>query len=103
MNQEMIQFCLRKGVLVDKHVLKILEGIENFDIAKNILEKIILQYNQKIITKEFLIKNNLEIYKLLFNYFGDNIVSINSFLVNIGVNIENQLLEENIPEKKINY
>lgn len=71
MKAEMLQFCSEKGILVDKYVLEVLESINDFQISKNILEKITFQFNQKIITKGFFIDNQYQLKDLLSYHSGE--------------------------------
>lgn len=71
MKIEMLKFCSEKGILVDKYVLEVLESIEDFEIARGILEKITFQFNQKIITKGFFIDNKHQLKDLLSYHSGE--------------------------------
>ncbi len=57
MNQEMLSFCMEKGILLDKGVVNGIESIENLDIARNLLERIEASFKERIITKTFFLNN----------------------------------------------
>ena len=88
MNQEMLQFCNQKGILLDKSIIKLLEEIEDVNISKNLLERIVFQYKQKIITKSFFINNQRRIIEILSNYKGDDREVIENFFINLGINLK---------------
>ena len=97
MNQEMLQFCNQKGILLDKSIIKLLEEIEDVNISKNLLERIVFQYKQKIITKSFFINNQRRIMEILSNYKGGDREIIENFFINLGINlkiIKGEIIEE---------
>jgi len=53
MNQEILNFCIGKGILLDKETLNVFENFENPDVVKNLVELLNLRYNQKFISKSF--------------------------------------------------
>ncbi|MFA6023066.1 MAG: hypothetical protein WC781_03185 [Candidatus Pacearchaeota archaeon] len=88
MNQEMLQFCIQKGVLLDKQVFKSLENLDNLVLVKNLIERIEYQYKQKVITKSFFINNSNKVYEIISNYNGSNKKAIESFFVNLGIDLD---------------
>src|SRR3989344_5886784 len=88
MNQEMLQFCNQKGILLDKYIMGFLEEIEDTSISKNLLERIVFQYKQKIITKSFFINNPKRVIEILSNYKGNDGSIIENFFKNLGINLD---------------
>ncbi len=85
----MLDFCMQKGILLDKNVLNSLEEIEDESIAKNFVERIEYQYKPKIITSSFF-KNNSEIVvELLSNYKGENKKRLEYFFEKLGLDLKN--------------
>ncbi|MCX6748338.1 MAG: metallophosphoesterase [Candidatus Pacearchaeota archaeon] len=88
MNQELIKFCMEKGLLLDKESYSFLEDF-GADIAKAIIEKISF-LDQKIITKAFIERNATRISEAI----GDERIAQ---ALKIKLNLS---LEINIEEKK---
>ncbi len=88
MNQELIKFCMEKGLLLDKESYSLLEDF-GLDIAKSIVEKL-QSLNQRIITKSFIEKNAFKISEAI----GDEKIAQ---ALKIKLNLE---LEINLEEKK---
>ncbi|MEK6873312.1 MAG: metallophosphoesterase [Nanoarchaeota archaeon] len=89
MQQEVLNFCMYKGILLDKEILEVLEKLQDIEIAKNFIEKIDFQYKQKIITKSFFTKNSDKVYEILLSYKGDNRKLIEEFFLSLGLKIDN--------------
>ena len=52
-SKEILNFCLKKGILVNKDVLNLFSENEDSETTKFIIEKFCSQTQQKIITKDF--------------------------------------------------
>src|SRR3989344_3176649 len=95
MNQEMLNFCMQKGLLIDRKILDLLGELENVEIAKNLLELIEYKYKQKIITLSFF-KNNLDkVYEIISSYKGNNLELIKFFFNNLGIILPEETLRDN--------
>jgi DNA polymerase II small subunit len=102
MSQELLNFCVQKGILVDKQVLNILNNLNNEETAKNLVERINYRYKQKILTKSFF-QNNEEIKNYLFeNYKNLNKKFIQDFFNELGVSFNEEIIKENKLIKKVN-
>ncbi len=53
MNQEILNFCIGKGILLDKETLSVFEDFEDPALIKTLVERVSFNYNQKFITKSF--------------------------------------------------
>src|SRR3989344_2970516 len=103
MQQEVLNFCMYKGILLDKDILNVLENLRDIEVAKNFIEKIDFQYKQKIITKSFFQKNSDKVSDILLSYKGDNRKLIEEFFLSLGLNISNsEKTEESINKIKEN-
>jgi len=103
MQQEVLNFCMYKGILLDKDILNVLENLRDIEVAKNFIEKIDFQYKQKIITKSFFQKNSDKVSDILLSYKGDNRKLIEEFFLSLGLNISNsEKTEDSINKIKEN-
>ena len=53
MDNQLLSFCSERKILLDKEVMRVFQEMEDLTLAKGILDKILFQFNQKIITKGF--------------------------------------------------
>lgn len=83
----MLNFCIEKGVLLDKQVSEIFENLGDLEFVKKLIERIQYEYKQKIITKSFFTKN-VEKVNELFSKNNFNKEVAESFFINLGLNIE---------------
>ncbi|MFA5992351.1 MAG: metallophosphoesterase [Candidatus Pacearchaeota archaeon] len=88
MAQELLDFCVEKGMLLDKSVLNLLSGMENQEFAKKLIEVIEFKYKQKIITKSFFLSNPARVRELLNSYDSEMRKILDSFFINLGVNLD---------------
>ena len=96
MKNELLDFCAKKGILLDKKILDVFEKLGNIDIAKNLIERVNYQYNQKVITSSFFIDNKEKVSELVSNYSKNHQKVVESFLINLGVNVVNLNVDTNI-------
>jgi len=102
MNNQILKYCIEKGILLDKEVLDLLSRIENFEIAKEILEKINLVSREKMITKSFFTRNVDKVREALIDIKGGE-KTVERIYINLGVNLEirkERIIEEERKEKK---
>ena len=50
--KEILNFCLEKGILLDKEVLNLISEATDFDAARLMIEQIKENTHQKVITKK---------------------------------------------------
>jgi DNA polymerase II small subunit len=81
MEQNIIKFCLEKGILLDKETLNLFAGFDE-DTAKEVIKKI-SSLKEKLITKSFITKNAEKISELI----GDDRV-IEKLKINFGLSLE---------------
>jgi len=81
MNQNILKFCIEKGLLLDKETLKFLGEIDE-EIAKDVIEKI-SNLKERVITRSFITKNAEKIQELI----KDSKV-IEKFKINFGLSFE---------------
>lgn len=86
--QEILNFCLENGLLVDREVLGLFNETNDLESVKLILEKIKNQTQQKIITKTTFDKNKEEVNKVISNLPEENQKSLEKLKIKLGLNIE---------------
>ncbi len=93
MDVELLQFCSSRRILVDKKVLEVLEKLGDLNFAKNFLDKIVFQFNQRIITKGFFSDNKYQLNDLLSYHTGKSKELIKKFFDELNIEIlENNYL-----------
>lgn len=86
--QEILKFCLEKGLLVDKEVLNLFKETEDLDSVKFIINKIHSQTNQKIITKKVFDLNKSKLNDLFLEAPEDKKKTLEKLRINLGLSIE---------------
>ncbi len=87
LKKEILNFCVKKGLLLDKEVLGVIEKLDNLDLAETILKRIENECKEKIITKSFLTKNIIKVKSILEDSAGGK-EDIEKFFINLGLSIE---------------
>lgn len=88
-SREILKYCIEKGLLLDKDVLKIFnDSLIDSDSAKLILDKLKNYTNQKILTKEFLFKNKNYLDTILLELPKEKQKHAEIFKIKLGLNIE---------------
>jgi len=100
MKQEMLNFCMHKGILLDKEVLKVIDNLNDLDVAKNLIERVEFQYKQKVITKSFFLNNLDKVYEILSSYNTVNRRFVENFFESLGLEIKEEKISEFKEEKE---
>jgi len=99
MENRILKLFIEKGFLLDREVLNFFNELEDIDLAKEIVNKLSISSNKKIITKAIL-NDNLQKLKPFFNELGDDKKKlVESFLVNFTVSFE---IKREVYEESIN-
>lgn len=85
---EILKFCLEKGLLLDKELLKLLSETSDIDSAKFIIEKIRSYTNKRVITKELFIENRERANKIFLDMPLVNQKNLEKLKINLGLSIE---------------
>ncbi|MAG07269.1 DNA polymerase II [Candidatus Pacearchaeota archaeon] len=101
MNQDILQFCIEKGVLVDKNILEIFSEFEDQEIAKNLIERINFRYKQKIINKSFFNEDYNRVIDLISNYKGIDRKIIESFFNKLGFEIKENIEYNDVSSEEV--
>ena len=89
MNQnEILKFCLEKGLLVDSEVLNLFNDVGDLDSVKLIMEKVRSDTNQNVITKNILEKNKEKMGRFIVGLPEEKQKVLEKFKVKLGLSIE---------------
>jgi DNA polymerase II small subunit len=85
--KEILEFCLKNGLLLDGEILNILSQVADSNSVKLIIEKIKNQTHERVITKSFFYRNN-ELEKLLLTLPKENRENLETLKIKLGLSIE---------------
>lgn len=88
MSQKILKLFVEKGFLLDKEMLDFLNELEDEDIANEIIDKIAVASQQKLITKNLVNKNIEKIRPIFFALEGEKKKLIEKFFVNVSISVE---------------
>jgi DNA polymerase II small subunit len=95
-SKEIINFCLKKGLLVDKDVLNLFSGAEDIEITKTIIERFSSHIQQRIITKEVLKKNKEKFNEFLLDFPESKQKNLEKLKINLGLSIKISRVSEDV-------
>src|SRR3989338_4694620 len=95
-SEEISNFCIGKGILIDKGLLTIFNDANDFESVKLIIERIKEQTGQRFITKTFF--ENEKVAKKFLSSFPQENQTIKKLKIQLGLSIEisNENTRENI-------
>lgn len=99
MEQENLNFFIKKGFLLDNEMLKFFSQLKDQEIANRILDKIKSISNERIITKDLIGKNISKMKEVFLNLDGEKKKVVERFFVNLSLSFEIQ--KESYIEEKI--
>ncbi len=88
MNNEILQFCMQKGFLLDKEVLTMFNESTDIELIKLIIEKIKDSTNQRIITKSLFSQNREKVSQILSMLPKENQQNLEKLKIKLGLSIE---------------
>ena len=97
--QEVLKFCIEKGLLLDEELLKLLSETSDTESAKLIIDKIKESTHQKILTKEVFLKNRSQVNEFFSSLPEENQKKLEKLKIKLGLSIE--ISKEVSTEKKI--
>ena len=100
MNKEILEFCLGKGILLDREVLNLFSEISDVESLKLIIEKIKGSTSQKIITKEIFNKNREQVSRFFLELPKENQKNLEKLKIKLGLSIEISREQEVLGSKK---
>lgn len=107
MHNEILQFCLEKGLLVDKEVLDLFDSEGDFESIKIIIEKIKHKTHQNIITKNLFSSNREQVSQVFSELPEEKQRKLESLKIKLGLSIEisresvSSDLDLDLPTKKV--
>lgn len=98
MQQNILKLFIEKGFLLDQEMLNFLNELKNEEIANEIINKIAIISNKKLITKSLVNENLEKIKPFLFDLDNDKKKLVEKFFVNVSISVE--VKKESIIEDK---
>lgn len=98
-SKEILGFCLKQGLLIDKETLNLFSGATDAESAKLIIEKIKEHTNSRIITKSIFYQYRDKVDEFLSGFPDDKKESVKKLKIELGLSIE--ILEEKREVPKI--
>ena len=86
--REILNFCLEKGLLLDKELLNLFSETNDIESVKLIIEKIKNHTSQKIITKKLFNKNIDQVDNFFRDLPEENRKNLESLKIKLGLSIE---------------
>jgi DNA polymerase II small subunit len=87
-SNEILKFCLGKGLLLDKELLNLLSESSDVESAKLIIEKIKHYTNKKVLTKEIFVNNKEKVNKIFLDFPEEKKKNLDRLKVKLGLTIE---------------
>lgn len=100
-SEDILKFCLAKGLLVDKEILNLFSETEDLEGVKLILEKVKQNTWQRIITKKIFFKNKEKVNEIFLSLPEENQKNLEKLKIKLGLSIE-IFKEEKIVENASN-
>lgn len=88
MNEKIIEFCFKNGLLLDKEVLELFKEESDFESVKILIESIKNKTNQNIITKTLFDKNRDKVSEVFSGLPQDKQKTLESLKIKLGLSIE---------------
>lgn len=99
-SKEILNFCLEKGILLDKEILSLFSEANDIESVKLIIEKIKNHTQQKIITKKLFNKNIDQVDKFFRDLPEGHRKKLENLKIKLGVSIEISRHESDILNTK---
>lgn len=85
---ELLKFCLERGILLDEEVLSLFSEVTDSESAKIIIEKIKNSTQERIITKKIFDKNKERVSEFFLELPKENQKSLEKLKIRLGLSIE---------------
>ncbi len=86
--KEILDFCLEKGLLLDKEILNLFNETKDLESVKLIIEKIQSHTQERIITKKIFIENKEEVNQLFSALPEEKQKNLETLKIKLGLSIE---------------
>ena len=100
--KEILGFCLKKGLLIDKETLSLFSGTTDVESAKLIIEKIKEHTDSRIITKSIFYQYKDKVDEFLSGFPDEKREGIKKLKIELGLSIEILSEERRLAKNKIN-
>ncbi len=87
-SNEILKFCVEKGLLLDKEVLNLFSEASDIESVKMIIEKVRSYTKERIITKKLFEKNKEEVIKIFSDLPKESQEKLNNLKIKLGLSIE---------------
>jgi len=87
-SQEILTFCLEKGLLLDKSILNIFNEIGDVETAKLFIEKMGAYTHKRVITRNLIDENKEEVTKIFSTFPLERQKKIENLKIKLGLSIE---------------
>jgi DNA polymerase II small subunit len=85
---EILKFCMKNGLLVDKEVLSLFDETQDLDSVKLIIERIKDSTHQNIITRSLFNENKEKVYQIFSTLPKENQQQLEGLKIKLGLSIE---------------
>src|SRR3989344_8303476 len=102
MEKEILGFCLKKGLLIDKETLNLFSGATDVESAKLVIEKIKEHTDSRIITKNIFYQYKDKVDEFLSGFPDEKREGIKKLKIELGLSIEISREEKRLAEDKVN-
>ena len=99
-SKEILQFCIEKGLLLDKDILNLFKEVGDVETAKLVIEKMGQYTQKKVITKNLFNENREQVDKIFSSLPSDNQKNVEKLKIKLGLSIEISK-EVEIKEEKV--
>lgn len=86
--QEILKFCLEKGILLDKDLLELFSESEDVETTKLIIEKIRQYTQKKVLTRNLFDENREKVSQIFLTLPKENQQNIQKLKIKLGLSIE---------------
>ena len=87
-SNEILEFCIQKGLLLDKEILNLFSETKDIDSVKLIIEKIKSHTRERIITRDVFDQNNEQVCKVFSALPEENQKVLEKLKIKLGLSIE---------------
>ena len=87
-SKEILEFCLQKGLLLDKEVLDLFSETKDAESVKLVIERIRNYTQKRIITKNLFDQNKEQVYKVFSALPEENQRELETLKIKLGLSIE---------------
>ena len=88
MKEEILKFCLERGVLVDSNLLKLFSETSDIESVKLIIERVKTYTTQRVLTKNLFEQKKKEVNDLFFGLPEKNQKEMEKLIIKLGLSIE---------------